>query len=64
MEERIVEKKNESTRQRRSAKARSPFLLEKSTRTVPRTSPSLYTKDLFKRSDKAVERLKHSRYEN
>lgn len=40
---------------------KSPFLREKATRTAPRTSPSLYTRDLFKRSDEAVDRLKYGR---
>lgn len=40
---------------------RSPFLQEKSTRTAPKTSPSLYTSDLFKRSDEALVRLRESR---
>jgi len=37
---------------------KSPFLQVKSIRTVPKTSPSLYTSDLFKRSDEALVRLK------
>ena len=47
---------------RRNGRVKSPFLQEKATRTVPRTSPSLYTQELFKRSDEAVDRLKDSRY--
>ncbi|NRD79621.1 hypothetical protein HPT25_19860 [Bacillus sp. BRMEA1] len=47
---------------RRKGKAKSPFLQEKVARTVPQTSPSLYTRELFKRSDEAVDRLKDSRY--
>ncbi|PFN96122.1 hypothetical protein COJ85_24945 [Bacillus sp. AFS076308] len=47
---------------RRSGRVKSPFLQEKATRTIPRTSPSLYTRELFKRSDEAVDRLKDSRY--
>ncbi|WP_342042227.1 hypothetical protein [Bacillus sp. OTU2372] len=47
---------------RRSGRVKSPFLQEKTTRTIPRTSPSLYTRELFKRSDEAVDRLKDSRY--
>ncbi|EPD53871.1 hypothetical protein HMPREF1210_00694 [Paenisporosarcina sp. HGH0030] len=46
---------------RRRDKVKSPFLREKATRTAPRTSPSLYTRDLFKRSDEAVDRLRDSR---
>ncbi|WP_342543700.1 hypothetical protein MHH33_09460 [Paenisporosarcina sp. FSL H8-0542] len=46
---------------RRRGKVKSPFLREKATRTAPRTSPSLYTRDLFKRSDEAVDRLRDSR---
>ncbi|MGW5955748.1 hypothetical protein [Bacillus mycoides] len=45
---------------KRKGRVKSPFLREKASRTAPRTSPSLYTKDLFKRSDEAVERLKDS----
>ncbi|MBY0210644.1 MULTISPECIES: hypothetical protein [Priestia] len=48
--------------ERRRGRVKSPFLREKSIRTTPRTSPSLYTKELFKRSDKAVDRLKDSRF--
>lgn len=44
---------------KRKGRVKSPFLREKATRTAPRTSPSLYTRDLFKRSDEAVDRLKH-----
>lgn len=53
-----------STKKRRVSvrvRVKSPFLQEKDTRTTPRTSPSLYTRDLFKRSDEAVDRLKDSR---
>ncbi|CRK83212.1 hypothetical protein [Neobacillus massiliamazoniensis] len=50
-----------SVDERRSGRVKSPFLREKTTRTTPRTSPSLYTKELFKRSDEAVGRLKNSR---
>jgi|GraSoiStandDraft_46_1057282.scaffolds.fasta_scaffold160364_3 hypothetical protein len=47
---------------RRKGRVKSPFLQEKATQTVPRTSPSLYTRELFKRSDEAVDRLKDGRY--
>ncbi|WHY89901.1 hypothetical protein QNK12_19700 [Neobacillus cucumis] len=47
---------------RRKGRARSPFLMERTAQTVPQTSPSLYTRDLFERSNKAVERLRDSRY--
>jgi hypothetical protein len=47
---------------RRKGRVKSPFLQEKATRTVPQTSPSLYTRELFKRSDEAVDRLKDSHY--
>jgi hypothetical protein len=47
---------------RRSTKAKSPFLVERPNRTIPRTSPSVYTRDLFKRSDEAVEKLKRNRF--
>jgi hypothetical protein len=51
-----------STKKRRArVRVKSPFLQEKDTQTTPRTSPSLYTRDLFKRSDEAVDRLKDSR---
>ncbi|MGG0731604.1 hypothetical protein [Bacillus paramycoides] len=46
---------------KRRGRGKSPFLQEKTSRTAPRTSPSLYTRDLFKRSDEAVERLRDSR---
>lgn len=46
---------------RRRGRVKSPFLRENATRTAPRTSPSLYTRDLFKRSDEAVDRLRDSR---
>ena len=49
----------ERTKKRR-VRVKSPFLREKNTRTAPQTSPSLYTRDLFKRSDEAVDRLKDS----
>ena len=49
------------TTKKRRVRVKSPFLQEKDTRTAPRTSPSLYTRDLFKRSDEAVDRLKDSR---
>ncbi|MED4676789.1 hypothetical protein [Bacillus nitratireducens] len=45
---------------KRRGRIKSPFLREKASQTAPRTSPSLYTRDLFKRSDEAVERLKDS----
>lgn len=48
--------------ERRKGRVKSPFLREKATRTAPQTSPSLYTRDLFKRSDEAVDRLKDSRF--
>lgn len=47
---------------RGTAKGRSPFLVENPNPSVPRTSTSLYTKDLFKRSDKAVEQLKNGKF--
>ncbi|KKI90511.1 hypothetical protein WQ54_21445 [Bacillus sp. SA1-12] len=47
--------------EKHKAKSKSPFLLENATRTVPHTTPSLYTRDLFERSDKAVEQLKQYR---
>ena len=51
-----------TTKKRRvRVRVKSPFLQEKDTRTAPRTSPSLYTRGLFKRSDEAVDRLKDSR---
>ncbi len=51
-----------TTKKRRvRVRVKSPFLQEKDTRTAPRTSPSLYTRSLFKRSDEAVDRLKDSR---
>lgn len=51
-----------STKKRRvRVRVKSPFLQEKDSRTAPRTSPSLYTKHLFKRSDEAVHRLKDMR---
>ena len=49
------------TTKKRRVRVKSPFLQEKGSRTAPRTSPSLYTRDLFKRSDEAVDRLKDSR---
>ena len=42
---------------RRKGRARSPFLMERTAQTVPQTSPSLYTRDLFERSNKAVEQV-------
>jgi hypothetical protein len=42
-------------------RSKSPYLLENATRTTPHTSRSLYTKELFQRSDRAVDSLKHSR---
>ncbi|MES9684378.1 hypothetical protein CN514_12245 [Bacillus sp. AFS001701] len=45
----------------RQGRVKSPFLQEKTTRTTPRTSPSLFTSKLFKRSDEALTRLKDSR---
>lgn len=53
--------RNGAGKRRAGIKVKSPFLRENGTRTVPRTSPSLYTRDLFKRSDEAVDRLKHNR---
>ena len=47
--------------ERRRGRVKSPFLREKATRTTPRTSQSLYTRDLFKRSEEAVDRLKDKR---
>ncbi|HWL22393.1 MAG TPA: hypothetical protein VNR38_01340 [Ureibacillus sp.] len=40
---------------------RSPFLIETTDQTIPQTTPSLYTIELFERSNKAVKRLKESR---
>ncbi|PGM57455.1 hypothetical protein [Bacillus sp. AFS053548] len=42
-------------------RVKSPFLHEKATRTTPQTSPSLFTREIFKRSDEALNRLKASR---
>ncbi|XRG80055.1 hypothetical protein V5E38_07045 [Rossellomorea sp. GAMAL-10_SWC] len=42
-------------------RVKSPFLQEKASRTTPRTSPSLFTREIFKRSDEALNRLKASR---
>lgn len=58
MPERSSTTENVVTVVRRRGRVKSPFLREKATRTAPRTSPSLYTRDLFKRSDEAVDRLK------
>ncbi|UQZ76196.1 hypothetical protein C2I17_17430 [Niallia circulans] len=43
-------------------RGKSPFLRENSNRTAPHTSPSMYTRDLFKRSDKAVAGLKNGHF--
>ena len=49
------------TTKKRRVRVKSPFLQEKDTPIAPRTSPSLYTRHLFKRSNEAVDRLKDSR---
>jgi hypothetical protein len=50
-----------SPKEGRRAKSKSPFLLENTTRTAPHTSQSLYIRELFERSDKAVDQLKNNR---
>lgn len=62
MSEHQVELNTAVDSKRGRAKSRSPFLMEKTAQTIPQTTPSLYTIDLFERTNKAVKRLKDSRY--
>lgn len=59
---RVITRGHESSpRKGRRSKSKSPFLIENATRTAPHTSQSLYTKELFERSDNAVNQLKYNR---
>ncbi|CAM5218310.1 hypothetical protein UACE39S_01004 [Ureibacillus acetophenoni] len=62
-ENHLIESNSDVESKRGRSRSRSPFLMEKTAQTIPQTTPSLYTIDLIERSNKAVNRLKNSRYD-
>ncbi|KGR78978.1 hypothetical protein [Ureibacillus manganicus] len=62
MSEHLVEANISRESKSNRGKTRSPFLMETTAQTIPQTTPSLYTIELFERSNKAVKRLKDSSY--